>query len=86
MASPDINTEDFSAAVDFLGLQKEVDRNRIGLLGICGWGGMARAIPPQPQMPSKPIRLRSTSFCRPRKSTAALKSSVLISGEATLRG
>lgn len=40
-ASPDINTEDFSAAVDFLGLQKEVDRNRIGLLGICGWGGMA---------------------------------------------
>ncbi|BCQ39234.1 hypothetical protein ERHA54_18370 [Erwinia rhapontici] len=38
VASPDINTEDFSAAVDFLGLQKEVDRNRIGLLGICGWG------------------------------------------------
>lgn len=41
VASPDINTEDFSAAVDFLGLQKEVDRNRIGILGICGWGGMA---------------------------------------------
>ncbi|HHQ4622176.1 TPA: alpha/beta hydrolase [Aeromonas veronii] len=41
VASPDINTEDFSAAVDFLGLQKELDRNRIGLLGICGWGGMA---------------------------------------------
>nr|WP_304188630.1 alpha/beta hydrolase [Hafnia alvei] len=41
VASPDINTEDFSAAVDFLGLQKEVDHNRIGLLGICGWGGMA---------------------------------------------
>ncbi len=41
LASPDINTEDFSAAVDFLGLQKEVDRNRIGLLGVCGWGGMA---------------------------------------------
>lgn len=41
VASPDINTEDFSAAVDFLGLQKEVDRSRIGLLGICGWGGMA---------------------------------------------
>ncbi|ACZ78259.1 conserved hypothetical protein [Dickeya parazeae Ech586] len=41
VASPDINTEDFSAAVDFLGLQKEVDRNRIGLLGICGFGGMA---------------------------------------------
>lgn len=41
VASQDINTEDFSAAVDFLGLQNEVDRNRIGLLGICGWGGMA---------------------------------------------
>ncbi|MFM5148771.1 alpha/beta hydrolase [Aeromonas rivipollensis] len=41
VASPNINTEDFSAAVDFLGLQGEVDRTRIGLLGICGWGGMA---------------------------------------------
>ncbi len=41
VASPDINTEDFSAAVDFLGLQKEGDRHRIGILGICGWGGMA---------------------------------------------
>lgn len=41
IASPDINTEDFSAAIDYLGLQKEVDRNRIGILGICGWGGMA---------------------------------------------
>ncbi len=41
IASPDINTEDFSAAVDFLGLQHEIDRNRIGILGICGWGGMA---------------------------------------------
>jgi uncharacterized protein len=41
VASPEINTEDFSAAVDFLGLQKEIDRSRIGLLGICGWGGMA---------------------------------------------
>lgn len=41
VASPDINTEDFSAAIDFLGLQNEVDRNRIGILGICGWGGMA---------------------------------------------
>ncbi len=41
VASPDINTEDFSAAVDFLGLQNEVDRNRIGIIGICGWGGMA---------------------------------------------
>jgi fermentation-respiration switch protein FrsA (DUF1100 family) len=40
-ASPDINTEDFSAAVDFLGLQASVDRNRIGVLGICGFSGMA---------------------------------------------
>lgn len=41
IASPDINTEDFSAAVDFLGLQHLVDRNRIGIFGICGLGGMA---------------------------------------------
>ena len=41
IASPDINTEDFSAAVDFLGLDARVDRNRIGIIGICGWGGMA---------------------------------------------
>jgi len=41
VASPDINTEDFSAAVDFLGLQPMVDRERIGAIGICGWGGMA---------------------------------------------
>lgn len=41
VASPDINTEDFSAAVDFLGLQAHVDRERIGIIGICGWGGMA---------------------------------------------
>lgn len=41
VASPDINTEDFSAAIDFLGLQANVDRERLGILGICGWGGMA---------------------------------------------
>ncbi len=41
VASPDINTEDFSAAVDFLGIQPNVDRERIGIIGICGWGGMA---------------------------------------------
>ena len=41
MASPDINTEDFSAAVDFLSVQDNVDPERIGILGICGWGGMA---------------------------------------------
>lgn len=41
IASPEINTEDFSAAVDFLGLQNFVNREQIGILGICGWGGMA---------------------------------------------
>lgn len=41
VASPDINTEDFSAAVDFIGLHPSVDRERIGVIGICGWGGMA---------------------------------------------
>jgi len=41
LASPEINTEDFSAAVDFLGFQKNVDRNKIGIIGICGFGGFA---------------------------------------------
>jgi uncharacterized protein len=41
VASPDINTEDFSAAVDYLGLQLSVDRNRIGIIGICGWAGFS---------------------------------------------
>lgn len=41
IASPDINTEDFSAAVDFIGLLPTVDRERIGVIGICGWGGFA---------------------------------------------
>lgn len=41
VASPDINTEDFMAAVDFLGLHSAVDRDRIGIIGICGFGGMA---------------------------------------------
>jgi Hydrolases of the alpha/beta superfamily len=41
VASPDINTEDFSAAVDFIGTQKNVDRNKIGIIGICGFGGFA---------------------------------------------
>ena len=41
MASPDINTEDFMAAVDFLSVQEDVDPERIGIIGICGWGGMA---------------------------------------------
>ena len=41
MASPDINTEDFCAAVDYLATRDEVDENRIGILGICGFGGFA---------------------------------------------
>ena len=41
MASPDINTEDFQAAVDFLSVQDNVDEEKIGIIGICGWGGMA---------------------------------------------
>lgn len=40
-ASPDINTEDFQAAVDYLSVQENVDPERIGIIGICGWGGMA---------------------------------------------
>lgn len=41
VASPDINTEDFSAAVDFLSVQDNVDSEKIGIIGICGWGGLA---------------------------------------------
>lgn len=41
VASPDINTEDFQAAVDFLSVQDSVDSTKIGIIGICGWGGMA---------------------------------------------
>ena len=41
VASPDINTEDFCAAVDFLSVQENADPERIGIIGICGWGGMA---------------------------------------------
>ena len=41
VASPDINTEDFSAAVDFLSVQSFIDPEQVGVLGICGWGGMA---------------------------------------------
>ncbi|MGI6025361.1 MAG: alpha/beta hydrolase [Candidatus Scatomorpha sp.] len=41
VASPDINTEDFQAAVDYLSTRPDVDAERIGIIGICGWGGMA---------------------------------------------
>ena len=41
VASPDINTEDFSAAVDYLSNREDVDPERIGIIGICGWGGMS---------------------------------------------
>lgn len=41
MASPDINTEDFMAAVDFLSVQENIDADKIGIIGICGWGGLA---------------------------------------------
>ncbi len=41
VASPDINTEDFSAAVDYLANRDDVDADKIGIIGICGWGGMA---------------------------------------------
>lgn len=41
MASPDINTEDFQAAVDYLSLREDVDPEKIGIIGICGWGGLA---------------------------------------------
>lgn len=41
VTSPDINTKDFQAAVDFLSVQDRVDPERIGICGICGWGGMA---------------------------------------------
>ena len=41
VSSPDINTEDFSAAIDFLSIQENVDADRVGILGVCGWGGIA---------------------------------------------
>lgn len=41
VASPDINTEDFCAAIDYLSCLDQVDKDKIGILGICGWGGMA---------------------------------------------
>ena len=56
VASPDINTEDFCAAVDFLSVQESVDPERIGIIGICGWGGMAvnAAAMPSASRPPRP--------------------------------
>lgn len=54
VASPDINTEDFLAAVDFLSVQENVDADQIGILGICGWGGMAL------QAASMDLRIKAT--------------------------
>ena len=68
VASPDINTEDFSAAVDFLSVQDNVDPERIGIIGICGWSGMAIPISalvrerasliPSPTMATFPVSFR----------------------------
>ena len=58
VASPDINTEDFQAAVDFLSVQEKVDPERIGIIGICSWGGMAlnaAAIIPESRQQSLPL-------------------------------
>ena len=59
VASPDINTEDFSAAVDFLANEDRVDPERIGILGICGWGGFAIKLP----LTTRASRLPSHLLC-----------------------
>ena len=59
VASPDINTEDFSAAVDFLANEDRVDPERIGILGICGWGGFAINLP----LTTRASRLPSHLLC-----------------------
>ena len=68
VASPDINTKDFCAAVEFLSVQKNVDPERIGIIGICGWSGMAIPISalvrerasliPSPTMATFPVSFR----------------------------
>ena len=59
VVSPDINTEDFSAAVDFLATNDKVDAERIGIIGICGWG----ALPSMPQLPTRASRPLSLLLC-----------------------
>lgn len=61
VASPDINTEDFSAAVDFLSVRDDVDPERIGILGICGWGGMALNAAPSTRASRPPSHPRCTT-------------------------
>ena len=61
MASPDINTEDFLAAVDFLSNQENVDAERIGIIGICGFGGMAVKLPPSTPASRPPLLRRCTT-------------------------
>lgn len=58
VASPDINTEDFSAAVDFLSVQENIDPERIGTIGICGFGGMAI------NAAAMDTRIKATVSCR----------------------
>ena len=67
VSSPDINTEDFSAAVDFLSVRDDVDADRIGIVGICGWGGIslnAAAIDPRIK-----ATVASTSYVMTRVAT-----------------
>ena len=76
VASPDINTEDFSAAVDFLSTRDFVDREKIGILGICGFGGMAlnaaamdTRIKATVTMPTPGMRRKSPLTPRGRRTT-----------------
>lgn len=60
-ASPDINTEDFMAAVDFLSKQNNVDAERIGIIGICGWVASPSMLPLQIPVSRQPLRVRCTT-------------------------
>lgn len=62
--SPDINTEDFSAAVDFLSTQPNVDENRIGVIGICGWGGFALNVTAQDPRIKATVTSTMYDMCR----------------------
>lgn len=62
--SPDINTEDFSAAVDFLSVQSNVDADRIGVIGICGWGGFALNVAAQDPRIKATVTSTMYDMCR----------------------